>query len=488
MNFGYRPDLVKDHKARLIAHLHSKGKHATFCKAAPNLKGAAPTLKILHDKVKSILGVYLAAQNQPRGTCTSRGGKRACDIIQVQILGAALKDKFEYLSHAILYGQGRTIAQMLDGRPNDPNSDGCTGAAIAQAANTVGLVRNVDDKDNDNSDDIAVVWGAYGVPKEVLVLAKGHIVKEIAQAQTFEDVRDALMADHPVTVASTVGFEGNRGFNRDQDGVARRGNTWPHQMIFTGYCPNLNGRGEALLVDQSWGPNQPQGPLGPYPIPSYSFWVLRPDAESMIAEGDTWIYSGFEGWVTPVPDTPVPTPAPAVSTVEAVLAKIMTLFTTYGASVESLIPLVVAVVQSPSLANDLALFHGIVAALQTAQTTKKKVGFTLDPATLASIFQIALQILTEVQALIAAQAAVKVGDAAPVVPTIDDVNSAVTVLTSAVAARAVATTAVVPAQLAATAAATALTTAQAAVTTASQAVTDALAALEATEVAYVAGN
>ena len=46
---------------------------------------------------------------------------------------------------------------------------------------------------------------------------------------------------------------------------------------------------------QSWGPTQPTGPLT-LDQPGNSFWVDRDVVESMIAAGDSWSISQFEGY------------------------------------------------------------------------------------------------------------------------------------------------------------------------------------------------
>lgn len=294
--FGYRTELAAAHKTEVIRRLQAAGKPAALHLAAPHLVRSVPTKTVvLHDAAKAVLGDYLQPQNQPRGTCISRGAKRIVDLTQCVRIGAGDGLKFAYSSHAVIYGAAREHVGMLGGDPNDANDDGCTGSAAAWAVNNAGNLRNVDVKDDDNDDKLACLWGARGVPAEVKEAADDHLIKGIANAVTFDQVKIAIGNGYGVTVASDVGFEGN-GFQRDRDGVCRRGGQWPHQMCFTGYSPNLSGRGEALLVDQSWGPDQPGGPLGPIPIPSYSFWVLRPDAEAMISQGDTWVYSGFDGW------------------------------------------------------------------------------------------------------------------------------------------------------------------------------------------------
>ena len=298
LNLGWRGDLAPIHNAALSSILRSKGLGATLAESAPHLVGnLPPKTTILHDAAKSVLGgEFLRPQNQPRGTCTSRGAKRAIDLTQCIAIAGGAPQQFKYSSHAVLYGAGREHAGMLGGNPNNENDDGCTGAAVAWAAMNVGNMANDEDADDDNSDDLACLWGARGVPADRKAQAGQRRIRAVTAAHSVPDVIDAIVNGYAVTVASTVGFAGIRSqhaFGRDSEGRAHRGGSWPHQMVFTGFRDDKGW----LLVDQSWGPECPDGPLGTIEIPSYSFWVEAEDAALMIREQDTWIYGGFDGWV-----------------------------------------------------------------------------------------------------------------------------------------------------------------------------------------------
>jgi hypothetical protein len=295
--FGWRPELADAHVEALTQNLAAQGIPVRFQDQAPHLmQGADPTKPaILHDVAKKVTGDFLRSQNQPRGTCTSRGAKRAVDLTQCVLIAAGEPYEFKYTSHAVLYGLGREHAGMLGGNPNNENDDGCSGAAMAWAANQGGNLANDEDQDDDNKDDMACLWGARGCPSEIKTKAAQRLIKAVALVRTPEETRDALVSGHAVTVASNVGFEGipaQHVFGRDQDGRAHRRGTWNHQMCFTGYRPDK----QWFLVDQSWGPSSPDGPIGDLPIPSYSFWAAWDDAAAMIRQGDSWAFSGFVGW------------------------------------------------------------------------------------------------------------------------------------------------------------------------------------------------
>ena len=109
---------------------------------------------------------------------------------------------------------------MLGGDPADDNDDGCTGADVAWACANVGNLTNEQAGDDDNSDVLACLWGAKGVPADMTALAGTYRVSNIALVQKASDVRDLICSLKPVTVASDIGFEP---FTRDADGLCKSG-------------------------------------------------------------------------------------------------------------------------------------------------------------------------------------------------------------------------------------------------------------------------
>lgn len=257
-----------------------------FADAAPGLIGIGDgKTAILHTFAKIVLGgQFLQSQFQPRGTCVSRGHKRAMDLLQcVEIAQQRAIYEFNYVSHAMIYGACRMHGGDLS------YQDGAVGAWAAWAVVNNGVVTNKDVGDDDNKDDLAVQWGAKGVPADILTKGKLHLVKTFTGANNSNDIRDAIVAGKPVTVCSQVGFEP---FHRNADGLCKPGGTWPHCMVCTGYRADKDW----FLIDQSWGPTQPDGPTGDIEIPSYSFWIERKAMDKIVSEQDSWILAGLNGW------------------------------------------------------------------------------------------------------------------------------------------------------------------------------------------------
>ena len=51
-----------------------------------------------------------------------------------------------------------------------------------------------------------------------------------------------------------------------------------------------------FLVEQSWGPNVPSGPLGDMDIPNNAFWIDWNVAARMLREQDSFALSNFQGF------------------------------------------------------------------------------------------------------------------------------------------------------------------------------------------------
>src|SRR5581483_7268785 len=154
-----------------------------YADAAPHLTGSGEGKTVLlSDAVKMVLGKHMPAQQQPRGTCVSRGWSRAVDYLQcVQIALGHLPQEYQYISHAAVYGMAKEIGGDLS------TQDGAVGAWAAKAVSEWGCVTNEEAGDVDaGNDDLAVQWGARGVPQKIKDLAKDNLVKTVTLVTTPE--------------------------------------------------------------------------------------------------------------------------------------------------------------------------------------------------------------------------------------------------------------------------------------------------------------
>jgi hypothetical protein len=146
-------------------------------------------------------------------------------------------------------------------------------------------------------------WGARGVPVDLAKLANQHVAKKVALCEDWASLTAALENGLCVPICSNVGFKGQ---DRDADGFLRRSGSWAHCMVVIGlkYAKN-NGPGspepmqqprDGVLVMNSWGSGWVRGGKHPRDQPDGSFWMSRADAEAILAQGDSFVIGGVEGF------------------------------------------------------------------------------------------------------------------------------------------------------------------------------------------------
>lgn len=253
---------------------------------------------LLSDYVKKVLGKHMPAQQQPRGTCVSRGWSRAVDYLEcVQIAQGLENAEFKLVSHSFVYGIAREIGGDLS------REDGAVGAWAAKAVSTVGVLTNDDCQDRDAGyDDLAVEWGWHGVPKKFKDLAaqRKNIVKTVTLISTADQARDMICNGYPVAVCSGQGFS----MTRDSEGHCAAQGSWSHCMFISAYRDDKKW----FLIEQSWGQNTPSGPLGTLDIPDNAFWADYNVVNHMLGEQDSFALSGFNGFPSPNPPPVPPVP------------------------------------------------------------------------------------------------------------------------------------------------------------------------------------
>jgi hypothetical protein len=278
MQFGWVNDPAA--VARVLATLP----RPRFGAAAPHLLGTGVGKSVLlSDAARKVTGRHLPAQQQPRGTCVSRGWSRSVDYLQCVLIASGSPLEYRSISHAAVYGMAREIGGDLS------YQDGAVGAWAARAVSEWGTVTNDDAKDRDAGyDDLAVEWGARGVPQAVKELARKHLVRTVSLVTSAEQARDALCNGYPVSCCSDQGFT----MARDQSGRCTPEGSWSHCMMWSGYRDDRR----QFLVEQSWGQNVPSGPLGDLDIPDNAFWIDWGVADRMLRQQDSFALSGYDGF------------------------------------------------------------------------------------------------------------------------------------------------------------------------------------------------
>ncbi|MBS0205681.1 MAG: hypothetical protein JSS49_22495 [Planctomycetes bacterium] len=238
---------------------------------------------------------------QQTGDCTAFGGSNAVTRTQgAQILAgdrASLQRPFPPFS----YGAGRvwvwkpTIVGRLP-------AAGCSGAAIAQAAKEYGILswEEAEAAGYTYSGKLADDWGRSGPPAALKAIAARHKVKTVSLLHSVEEVRDAIVNGFGVTEASSWGNPERQFVVQDGRIVAKHTGVWMHQMCIDGYDGSAASGKRYFHVQNSHPPE-----LSPDPIdgsPPGSWWVEWSDMEFMVAPGDCWAYSDFEGFPAQHPD------------------------------------------------------------------------------------------------------------------------------------------------------------------------------------------
>lgn len=233
---------------------------------------------------------------QVTGSCVGAGGGNAlftlacCDVLKRKD-----PERVEVPFWLLPYG----ISRMLGGL-ND-RGDGSFGSTFAQAVREYGhLPANTEGFPAYKEQD-GFVWGEQvefdwsqgrKVPQKHLTEAKKFLVKSTAQCRSADDVRDAIKNYYPVTIASDWG-----GAMRPAvvEGVLlnRRSTQWMHQMSVQGWKdhPKL---GELFWIHNQWGIEvHGRCPTG---APGGGFWVRRSDMEYIVAQGEAFAFSAFDGF------------------------------------------------------------------------------------------------------------------------------------------------------------------------------------------------
>jgi hypothetical protein len=223
------------------------------------------------------------------GSCVGHGASGATELLSCCQIANGEHDEYQHVSAAAIYALSREVDNFLG------NQDGSTGAAAAKAMMEYGhlFCKDAGDDNYDTSigPPLCKKWGRTGLPKDLKSIAAKYRVKTAAKVRTPEEVRAALVNGYPVTIASSVGFEGKGGHKRDADGFCYAGGTWAHQMFVGAYRADK----KAFLVFNSWGPNMPTGPKS-LDQPDGTFWITWKDMQRITTSGECYALSGFDGF------------------------------------------------------------------------------------------------------------------------------------------------------------------------------------------------
>ncbi len=302
------PQAVRDY----IAARSAAGAPAGVMQARPDLSGhwrrtveSGVFAVLLYQAEESLLGHYLPADFQRRGTCVSRGTYRAIQTgYWDAIVDRRISGKAERIAYEPIYGGARVnIGKGAIG------GDGAVGAWAAQWVHDYGVVErgkfgNIDlTKD---SEDLAVKWGTrgVGVPNEIIEAAAAHRC-DAYNVEDANDLADVTAARYASAICSTH----QQADRRDENGeCAYKGPTAHCEAIVGVYLrASWDGNPETIydhtgFVDQqSWG-STPSGPDilryhgGDAKLREGAYGTPMRSMRARIKTGETWAFRLRDGF------------------------------------------------------------------------------------------------------------------------------------------------------------------------------------------------
>lgn len=224
------------------------------------------------------------------GSCVSFGCCTAIEVTACCEILAGEPEESRDLVQEIVYAGSRV--EIGNGRFS---SDGSIGAWAAEFVRKYGVLdRGLHGKYDLTSYSEARCreWGApgRGVPNELEDEIRKFPVRSITLVKSWEGCKQALAQGYAVSVASSQGFR----YQRDSSGVCAPSGKWAHQMAILGYA-QIGGKDHGFIMN-SWGPSAHTGPLGPGKPPVGGFYATADVIGRMLAMGDSWAYSGVQGF------------------------------------------------------------------------------------------------------------------------------------------------------------------------------------------------
>lgn len=178
--------------------------------------------------------------------------------------------------------------------------DGSTGTGAAKSSNSLGtLVRGtyggVDC--SEYSESRCRSWGdGKSIPQAAKDAAKQHKTAEYVAVDTAEKVWLCAGAGLPYNQCSDIGWESAR----DADGACRVRGSWPHSMLAGSARYTTKSGRKLVLIHQSWGDDWTSGPYYS-DQPLGSFYVDLEAAAEAASQGDTFVNTGYGGYVSDLP-------------------------------------------------------------------------------------------------------------------------------------------------------------------------------------------
>lgn len=267
-----------------VAKLLGELPHPLFGAAAYNLSGsgegkvALPFKNLLKFDPK-----FGPSERQVQGDCVSHATRNSVDVTRsCEIVGGQREDFVARGATEAIYGS----------RGHGGEGMSCSGAArFVHQTGGILLRKQYNKYDLSEYSAIGGSWGRGGVPDDLVKEAVKHQVKTISLINTVAQARDALANGYAISVCSNAGFSSRR----DKHGIAKRSGSWGHAMAWIAMDDSHEIYNETLfLVQNSWG--MWNGGEKRLDQPDGSFWIRQGDAEYMLSQNGSWVFSDVDGF------------------------------------------------------------------------------------------------------------------------------------------------------------------------------------------------
>lgn len=236
-------------------------------------------------------GLHLPTFEQQVGDCVGAGAKQMGDYLTYLQIGRQMKSTAFRPWHASwLYGMSR-VSYDLDGY----TSDGSTGRAAALVIKNAGVYFADWPDAQPYSGALSRLWGDEpGPPEQTRTLARPHTAVMVQQITQVEQIREALLNDKMITIASMRGFD-MRPIDKQGYHVFQPSGSWAHQMCIIDW---MDEPFQAAYRLNSWGPDAHGTPL--HDEPPGGAWNLASHLEAELKSSavECFAFSLFQAWPT----------------------------------------------------------------------------------------------------------------------------------------------------------------------------------------------
>lgn len=267
-----------------VAKLLGELPHPLFGASAFNLFGTGEgKVALLFKSLVKFDPGFGPSERQVQGDCVSHSTRNSVDATRCHEIVGGQREEF--------VARGATEA-IYGARGHGGEGMSCSVAARFVNQNGGILIRKkYGEYDLSEYSAIGGRWGRSGVPSELVKEAKKHQVKTISLINTVAQARDAIANGYAISVCSNSGFSSKR----DKNGISKRSGNWAHAMAWVGMDDSREIHNETLfLIQNSWGIWNSGGKR--FDQPEGSFWIRQSDAEEMLSQNGSWVFSDVDGF------------------------------------------------------------------------------------------------------------------------------------------------------------------------------------------------